>query len=285
MPVTWRGDESSVTRVDEGATGGRDASTTTDRDAASWGTAYRGAEAVVRITEAPADGAGVDGDETAVAGGNNGVTGRLVDDFVDGPLVVKQRVTKSYRHPSLDQTLRRDRTVIEARLTSEARRLGVATPLVYDVDVPESTITFQYVGSRDLAVALDGDRSAGARAHVEAVGRYLGRLHDAGIVHGDPTTRNVRVDRARERDGRVSSDDAHDETATRDPFLIDFGLGYYSGHVEDHAMDLHVFEGSLEGTVSDPDPLVSAFEAGYVETGDEGVLDRLGSVCSRGRYR
>ena len=285
VPVTWRGDESSVTRVDEGATGGRDASTTTDRDAASWGTAYRGAEAVVRITEAPADGAGVDGDETAVAGGNDGVTGRLVDDFVDGPLVVKQRVTKSYRHPSLDQTLRRDRTVIEARLTSEARRLGVATPLVYDVDVPESTITFQYVGSRDLAVALDGDRSAGARAHVEAVGRYLGRLHDAGIVHGDPTTRNVRVDRARERDGRVSSDDAHDETATRDPFLIDFGLGYYSGHVEDHAMDLHVFEGSLEGTVSDPDPLVSAFEAGYVETGDEGVLDRLESVRSRGRYR
>jgi len=287
VPVTWRADGSSVTQVDERAAGGRDAPSTVDRDAPSWGTAYqqRGAEAVVRITEAPANGADVDENGAAVAGGNDGVTGRLVDDLVDGPLVVKRRVTKSYRHPSLDRTLRRDRTVMEARLTSEARRLGVATPLVYDIDVPEATITFQYVGDRDLAVALGGDRSAGARAHVEMVGRYLGRLHDAGIVHGDPTTRNVRVDRVRGRDGREGSAGARDETAAHKPFLIDFGLGYYSGHVEDHAMDLHVFEGSLEGTVSDPDPLVSAFEAGYVETGDRGVLNRLESVRSRGRYR
>jgi N6-L-threonylcarbamoyladenine synthase/protein kinase Bud32 len=69
------------------------------------------------------------------------------------------------------------------------------------------------------------------------------------------------------------------------PFLIDFGLGYYSGHIEDHAMDLHVFEGAVEATVSDPDPLVKAFEAGYVESGDKDVLDRLESVRGRGRYR
>ena len=277
VAVTWRGDESSVTRVDKAARTDQDATT---REAIRH---RRGAEAVVSAVRRSQGNADVNGDEMAVAGGDD-ATGHLVNDLVDGPLVVKRRVKKSYRHPSLDRTLRRDRTVMEARLTSEARRLGVATPLVYDVDVPEATITFQYVGDRDLAAALGGDRSADVHAHVETVGRYLGRLHDAGIVHGDPTTRNVRVSQT-DHDGQEVGDDAHDEIAAGGPFLIDFGLGYYSGHVEDHAMDLHVFEGSLEGTVSAPDPLVSAFETGYVETGDEGVLDRLESVRGRGRYR
>jgi N6-L-threonylcarbamoyladenine synthase/protein kinase Bud32 len=85
------------------------------------------------------------------------------------------------------------------------------------------------------------------------------------VVHGDPTTRNVRVgDRL---------------------FLIDFGLGYHSGHPEDHAMDLHVFEGSVEGTAADPEPICRAFEAGYAEFGEPAVLERLAEVRDRGRYQ
>ncbi|MFB6177565.1 MAG: serine/threonine protein kinase, partial [Halobaculum sp.] len=69
------------------------------------------------------------------------------------------------------------------------------------------------------------------------------RLHAAGIVHGDPTTRNVRV-------GAGSATDTA-EGETPKTFLIDFGLGYYTDHVEDLAMDLHVFEQSLRGTARD----------------------------------
>ncbi|ELZ44031.1 bifunctional UGMP family protein/serine/threonine protein kinase [Halorubrum coriense DSM 10284] len=187
--------------------------------------------------------------------------------------VVKRRVPKSYRHPELDRTLRRDRTVAEARLTSEARRAGVPTPLVSDVDLANATLTLQHVGERDLAAALD-ERSA------EAVGRHLARLHGAGIVHGDPTTRNVRVALGGERAERDGGAGAPPET-----YLIDFGLGYHTGHVEDHAMDLHVFEGSVRATATDPGPLVAAFEAGYEAVGDGDVLDRLRDVADRGRYR
>ena len=190
--------------------------------------------------------------------------------------VLKRRVPKSYRHPELDRTLRRDRTVSEARLTSEARRAGVPTPLVYDVDVLNATLTFQRVGDRDLTAALTPVRAA-------AVGRHLARLHDAGIVHGDPTPRNVRVadeeSRHTESDGRSAGDTA---TGIR---LIDFGLGYHTGHVEDHAMDLHVFEGSVGATATDPDPVVEAFEEGYRSVGEAEVLDRLRDVEQRGRYR
>ena len=180
-----------------------------------------------------------------------------VVDIQDG-VVVKRRIPKAYRHPDLDAKLRRDRTVLEARLTSEARRAGVPTPLVHDVDVPEATLRLQHVGDSDLAAALTTDRA-------RELGGLLARLHGAGIVHGDPTTKNVRVgDR---------------------PFLIDFGLGYHSGHPEDHAMDLHVFEGSVAGTAADPEPLRLAFEDGYAAAGDEAVLERLAEVQGRGRYQ
>ena len=186
--------------------------------------------------------------------------------------VVKRRVPKAYRHPELDRTLRRDRTVAEARLTSEARRAGVPTPLVADADVPNATLTLQHVGARDLAAALDDGADSAA-----AVGRQLARLHEAGVVHGDPTTRNVRV-------GADAADGAATASADR-PVLIDFGLAYHTGHVEDHAMDLHVFEGSIRATAADPAPLIEAFEDGYAEIGADEVLDRLRDVEGRGRYR
>ncbi|OYR38098.1 KEOPS complex kinase/ATPase Bud32, partial [Halorubrum sp. Hd13] len=217
------------------------------REGGGWesdgGAGRRGAEATVEIAAAGA------GEDAAT-----GETRR----------VIKRRVPKRYRHPQLDRAIRRERTVAEARLTSEARRAGVPTPLVYDVDVPAATLTLQHVGDRDLAADLD-------ERWTTAVGRHLARLHGAGIVHGDPTTRNVRIERRGERDARAT--------------LIDFGLAYHTSHVEDHAMDLHVFEGSVRATATEPNPLIEAFEAGYAEAGDGDVLDRLRTVEGRGRYR
>ncbi|GAB6880034.1 bifunctional N(6)-L-threonylcarbamoyladenine synthase/serine/threonine protein kinase [Halorubrum gandharaense] len=179
----------------------------------------------------------------------------------DGERVVKRRVPKTYRHPELDETLRYTRTRSEARLTSEARRAGVPAPLVIDVDVPAATLTLQHVGEADLAAGLSATRT-------RDVGRHLAHLHAAGFVHGDPTTRNVRVGGPDDR-----------------TYLIDFGLGFHTGHVEDHAMDLHVFEGSVSATATNPGPLLDAFEEGYREVGDERVVERLREVEGRGRYQ
>jgi N6-L-threonylcarbamoyladenine synthase/protein kinase Bud32 len=221
VPVTWRADEPSVARGLAAA----DAATATQR----------GAEAVVEELD-PAD---------------EGLS-------LPAHSVRKRRVPKAYRHPELDETLRAERTTAEARLTSQARRAGVPTPLVWDIDTQDSTIWFEHVGEADLAAAL-------AVEPVRAVGRHLATIHEAGFVHGDPTTRNVRIG---------------DRT-----WLIDFGLGFYTGHVEDHAMDLHVFRQSLAATVDDPEPLTRAVLAGYREVGSEAVLDRLATIEDRGRYQ
>ncbi|WP_254863886.1 bifunctional N(6)-L-threonylcarbamoyladenine synthase/serine/threonine protein kinase [Halovivax gelatinilyticus] len=181
--------------------------------------------------------------------------------------VTKRRVAKPYRHPALDERLRRERTAIEARLTSQARRVGVPTPVIADVDPYAGTIEFEFVGERDLRDGLTVDR-------VRDVGRHLAAIHDAGFVHGDPTTRNVRVDGDAEV-GEITSDRTS---------LIDFGLGYHTDHVEDYAMDLHVFDQSLVGTASEPEPLREAFLEAYRAAGSETVLDRLREVEGRGRY-
>ncbi|MFC7167425.1 bifunctional N(6)-L-threonylcarbamoyladenine synthase/serine/threonine protein kinase [Halospeciosus flavus] len=173
--------------------------------------------------------------------------------------VTKRRVPKEYRHPDLDERLRRDRTVLEARLTSEARRYGVPTPVVFDVDVRERTLELQHVGDADLRDDLTESR-------VRDVARHLATIHEEGFVHGDPTTRNVRV--------------GPDRT-----FLIDFGLGYYTDDAEDYAMDLHILTQSLRGTAADPDLLLAAMEAEYREHGDPAVLDQLREIEGRGRYQ
>jgi len=187
----------------------------------------------------------------------------------EGDSVVKRRRPRSYRHPDLDRRIRRERTRREARLTSAARRAGVPTPLVRDVDVRETTLALQYVGETDLDGAL-------SPATARAVGRHLATIHDAGFVHGDPTTRNVRV-----AEGGPGVD------AARRVFLIDFGLGYHTRHEEDHAMDLHVFAQSLAGTADDPARLAAAAEDAYRETSERGdaVLDRLREIEGRGRYQ
>ncbi|RNJ27199.1 bifunctional N(6)-L-threonylcarbamoyladenine synthase/serine/threonine protein kinase [Halosegnis longus] len=176
-----------------------------------------------------------------------------------GERVRKERVGKAYRHPTLDERLRSERTRQEARLTNLARREGVPTPVVFDVDDTDHVLEFERVGDRDLREAL-------TEPNVRAVGRHLAACHDAGFVHGDPTPRNARVGEER-------------------VFLIDFGLGYHTKHVEDYAMDLHVFEGSLAGTSDDADRLTEAFEAGYESRGDAAVIAQLREVEGRGRYQ
>jgi N6-L-threonylcarbamoyladenine synthase/protein kinase Bud32 len=176
-----------------------------------------------------------------------------------GDVVRKRRLAKAYRHPALDARLRRERIASEARLTSLARRAGVPTPVVRDVDPREGTLTLEHVGHSDLSAELTPER-------VREFGGHLATLHENGIVHGDPTPRNARLSEDR-------------------LYCIDFGLGYHTDEIEDYAVDLHVFERALSGTAADFEACREAFEGGYRRTGDPAVLDQLREIEGRGRYR
>ncbi len=192
-------------------------------------------------------------------GGAREVIGAEATVEIGDERVYKRRRAKAYRHPKLDARLRRVRTAREARLTSLARRRGVPTPVVYDVDRREATLVLERVGEGDLLEELTPERAGW-------VGTHLARIHAGGFVHGDPTPRNLRI--------------TPDRT-----YAIDFGLGYHTDDAEDHAMDLHVFERSLAGMADDAEACREAFEAAYREAGDPAVLDRLREIEGRGRYR
>lgn len=183
---------------------------------------------------------------------------------LDGETVLKRRDKKPYRHETLDERLRAERTRSEARLTSEARRAGVPTPVVSGIDPAAASLRIEQVGSVDLSRRLHAET-------VRRVGAQLATLHRAGVVHGDLTPGNVRVAGSPETQPQI--------------WLIDFGLAYHSADIEDQAMDLHVFEQAVGGIAEDAPALFVAFEEAYAQRGDQQVLSQLANIEDRGRYR
>jgi Kae1-associated kinase Bud32 len=62
--------------------------------------------------------------------------------------VRKWRIPKGYRLPELDEQIRRERTIREARITSEARRCGVPTPIIKDV--LKFDLIMEHIGGQKL---------------------------------------------------------------------------------------------------------------------------------------
>ena len=141
---------------------------------------------------------------------------------------------------------------------SMARRIGVPTPIIRDVT--GDTLVMERVEGPLLKEAL-------TTANVREAGRMVGRLHAAGIIHGDLTTSNIIV-----RDGTS--------------VLIDFGLSVVSSDIEARGVDLHVFFQTLESTTPDHRPFQEAFTEGYASEfpGYADVLAREQEIERRGRY-
>ena len=64
-------------------------------------------------------------------------------EFLGRDAVLKTRVSKGYRHHDLDEHLRSARTRTEVRVMREARTAGVRSPVVYDADLKEGSITME----------------------------------------------------------------------------------------------------------------------------------------------
>jgi TP53 regulating kinase-like protein len=175
-----------------------------------------------------------------------------------GGMVIKKRTPKRYRLEELDRTIRKDRTKTEARITSEARRNGVPTPIIFDIE--DFEITQEYIDGLKVKDILTPQLS-------KTIGSVVGRLHSAGIIHGDLTTSNMIF---------------HDDRV----YLIDFGLAYYDTSVEALGVDVHVLFQTFVSTHNNPEMLIKAFSKGYCESFSEAddVLQRVKEIERRGRY-
>jgi len=180
--------------------------------------------------------------------------------FNDG-VAEKHRISKQYRVAALDWHLISERTRAEARLIHAARRGGIPTPIIRDIT--DDSIVMEQVQGKLLTLDLSD-------TNVREAGRMVGRLHSAGIVHGDLTTSNMIL---RESDRKC--------------VLIDFGLSQVSSEIEPRGVDIHVLFQTLESTAPDrSDDLKAAFVDGYREmfSGADEVITREHEIELRGRY-
>jgi TP53 regulating kinase-like protein len=183
--------------------------------------------------------------------------------------LLKRRGEKRYRHPELDRELRRLRTVQEAHMIHRAKGAGVPTPMIYQVDPDEATIVMEYVEGEKVRDIVESLSREARHDLFNLIGLLAGRLHGAGIVHGDLTTSNI-----------INSPEG--------PVFVDFGLGEASTETEKRGVDLNLMHRMLTSThFRHTEELFDAFREGYLEgLGEEAeqALGRMEEISRRGRY-
>ena len=185
-------------------------------------------------------------------------------------VIRKHRVVKKYRVPELDYRLRYERTRHEARLLHLSKRVGVPTPLVYFVDIPNTSLFMQFLNGTKLRDYLMYTRNV---KEIESifykVGILTAKLHKENIIHGDLTTSNMIL---------------YGNTV----FFIDFGLGFISLDIDDKAVDIRMLKAVLNSTHYELfDISYNSFVSGYhsvLKSETDKIFERLEEVEHRGRY-
>ncbi len=188
----------------------------------------------------------------------------------EGKVVVKHRISKRYRIPEIDRQLRESRTALESKLFSDAKRAGVPTPIIYEVDRIGMRIVMEFIEGRQVKLVLDKLGQKARRKLCELMGRQVARLHRAGIVHGDLTTSNMILT----REGKV--------------YFVDFGLGEYSPSLEARGVDLHLLKRALQSihfrvTEEAYRAVLSGYQREFGKGAGE-VVKRAEEIGRRGRY-
>jgi TP53 regulating kinase-like protein len=192
-------------------------------------------------------------------------------DWYNRRAIIKVRIPKRYRPTQLDERIRSYRTVHEPQLMHEAKNAGVATPLIYMVNIPDSTIIMQYIEGEQMKRLLN--KVSRTRRHVLCVtiGESVGLLHKAGLIHGDLTTSNMIQ--------------AYDGTL----YFVDFGLGEKNIELEAKGVDLHLLKRALQSThFQFWEDCFKAVLSGYCavlgEVQAEKVYEKIREIERRGRY-
>lgn len=173
-----------------------------------------------------------------------------------GEVVVKKRKPKRYRIKEIDEILRLKRTRTEAKLISLARKFGVPTPIILDVE--GDTIIMERIYGTPVKECMNEEIS-------REIGRLVAKLHSANIIHGDITPMNMILS-----DGKI--------------YFLDFGLAFIDNRVEAKGVDVHVYFESLKAGFENWESLKKAFIEGYLEIGKEEVIKRAEEIEERGRY-
>ncbi len=189
--------------------------------------------------------------------------------------IIKERLSKAYRLPHLDESLRKFRTRREAKILQKLEELDFPAPHLREFSDKRMSIIMDMVPGEKLKDVLAGNGLAADDVHhklAAEIGKNVAKLHQHDIIHGDLTTSNMI---------------RHQDTGQL--HFIDFGLSSFSGKVEDKAVDLYLLERALASTHYELgsemfEKVIEGYRKIYPERAEE-VLERLKEVRKRGRNK
>jgi len=182
-------------------------------------------------------------------------------------LIIKDRISKSYRIPQLDKKIIKQRTKAETKLLTKANRI-VNAPLP-EKSKESNKIIMPYVQGEKISTSLNDFPLEKQKQIMKKVGEAVAKIHKEDIIHGDLTTSNMIL-------------------KDKDVFFIDFGLGYISKKVEDKAVDLHLLKQALEAKhFMHWKELYNEFQESYSKENKDSklIFERMIAIEKRGRYR
>lgn len=188
--------------------------------------------------------------------------------------IIKERISKKYRHPEIDKQIITRRTKAETKILKKASKI-IKTPCPKETK-EKNKITMPYIKGDKLSEKLDSyDEDLQEKIMFE-LGKSISKIHNEGIIHGDLTTSNIiYVPKKNKEIGKV--------------FIIDFGLGFLNGKYEDKGVDLHLIKQALNAKhFRNAITLFKEFEIGYRSIHSQEaqkVFERLKSIEKRGRYK
>ncbi|HIG92876.1 MAG TPA: KEOPS complex kinase/ATPase Bud32 [Candidatus Nanoarchaeia archaeon] len=189
--------------------------------------------------------------------------------FRDRGTIIKERLSKAYRLPQLDESLRKFRTRREAKVLERLEEMQFPAPRLQDFSDQRMSIVMDFVPGEKLRDVLErGDEFQNLAFEM---GEKIGKLHAHHLVHGDLTTSNMMV-----------------ETNTGFLKFIDFGLSSFSEKIEDKAVDLFLLDRALESKHYQLYPkifekVLEGYEKAYPDAVK--VLGRFEQVRGRGRNK
>jgi len=133
--------------------------------------------------------------------------------------ILKIRKIKNYRNQTLDSKIRKQRTIKESQMISQAKEFGIPTPLVYFVNLEKTSILMQEIPG----IPVHDLSESKIILLSKEIGKLVGLLHKNGVMHGDLTTSNFILFK-------------------NIVYMIDFGLSQNTIKSEDHAVDLRLIK-------------------------------------------
>jgi bifunctional N6-L-threonylcarbamoyladenine synthase / protein kinase Bud32 len=187
--------------------------------------------------------------------------------WLDYEVLIKERIPKNYRIMEIDQHLRKSRTKKEARLLSQAKRNGVRTPLILDIDLKNNLLVLEDINGEMVKDILSKLSASNRRKLCQNIGEKISRLHQGEIIHGDLTTSNIIL-------------------RNQEIVFIDFGLGKFSDLVEDKGVDLLVLKKALQSIHYKiaGESFDSVLEGYKASPEYEKIVKKIDDIERRGRY-